>query len=269
MVKKGSALLFTLIIITIIGAVALTLSRSTLAGVGFTSNISDSMSAEQASKAGLEYGILQYNNNPNIAISNEHHSINQYNEFILSIFDNNGVKTIESTGHTGAVYRKHQITRRGSLKTVETWETTATRIDQILTCPTPTTGDGYYVATSEGHNGNLLPYLKCTKLDNATIDYNDFDEWSGSYDQHKARSDKSGNYAVIAIGHRNTNAGKYIKWAKIITNDSFIDFQNSINQTAPNRSTYIDCSANNVIIGGGHNSQRYERVYCAPLETFY
>lgn len=57
--KKGAALLIGLLIITVAGTVALTMAKSVIAGTGTASRLSDSIIAEEASQAGLEYGLYQ------------------------------------------------------------------------------------------------------------------------------------------------------------------------------------------------------------------
>ncbi len=113
---KGSALLMILLIITIIGAVALTLSRSLIAGAGFTVNISDAMGADQASNSGIQNALYKYSNNlipapfPASAY-NYHLYISDYSsaDYTVTQDSNTGLIFIESIGRSGGVYKRHTL----------------------------------------------------------------------------------------------------------------------------------------------------------------
>lgn len=57
--RKSAALLIGLLIITVAGTVALTMAKSVIAGTGTASRLSDSIIAEEASQAGVEYALYQ------------------------------------------------------------------------------------------------------------------------------------------------------------------------------------------------------------------
>lgn len=62
--KKGAALLIGLLIIAALGTIALTVGRSVISGLGFTTALSDAIIADQASLGGIEWGLLQDRNSP-------------------------------------------------------------------------------------------------------------------------------------------------------------------------------------------------------------
>lgn len=121
--KKGAALFIVLLVIVAVGTIGVTLSRSVISGVAATSAISDSIIAEQASKAGLEAGLLKckLDNNCNtsggtiIRINLETMNIQTKgenspvaaNEIVadVTISGAPGNKKIESTGRFGRAFK--------------------------------------------------------------------------------------------------------------------------------------------------------------------
>lgn len=124
MIRKGAALIMGLLIIVTLGTVALVVARQIISGLYLTSSLADAMVAESASKAGLEYGLLRYKNNPNITgdfrIHLDTNVINDpanltinppANERIadVRIGDVSGHYTIESIGRFGRVQKRHAL----------------------------------------------------------------------------------------------------------------------------------------------------------------
>jgi len=61
--QSGAALLLTMLIIAVVGAMALAVSRIVLAELMVTSNYADSIVAYQAAESGIEQGLLKYRYN--------------------------------------------------------------------------------------------------------------------------------------------------------------------------------------------------------------
>lgn len=123
--KKGAALLIVILLIAILLNVAIIVSRSGVFNSVFNSNIINAMVAEQASQAGLEYGLLRYKNTPtwttgckqlnldgpNVNLGNcGNRSANtRYAEIMIS--GTEGAKRIESIGYFNNIQKKHVLTQ--------------------------------------------------------------------------------------------------------------------------------------------------------------
>jgi Tfp pilus assembly protein PilX len=109
--KKAAALLIVLLIITALGTVALTVARSVISGVGFTSALSDAMVAEQASQAGLEYGLLLYKNGTT-SWSGTRNLGSGISATVTISQDATGLITIKSIGSFGLVKKQHILRQK-------------------------------------------------------------------------------------------------------------------------------------------------------------
>lgn len=133
--QPGAALLITLLLVSIFGAVAVIGVRSIIMNNTMTLSTADAMVAEAASKAGLEYGLLAFKNNNDIAGSTKCFLVNietgnnpdatsapaicpargQFNErtAVVKISKNASNKImVESTGYFGKVAKYHKLTEQ-------------------------------------------------------------------------------------------------------------------------------------------------------------
>lgn len=288
--NKSAALLIVLLTITIIGTVAFTLARSVISGIGFTTNISDSMTAEEASKAGLEYGLLKFKQGSRDETF--HRDFNGYSEADITIsrLDGPPYYRITSIGHVGFVYIKHtltpEITSFTPFKIMEgdTVTFAGATPDAILTCPYSSTEQ--YVAIGAGHwqidpadstETRQYPWLKCRKLaPGITLDMNDTITWDsavpeGIEDEGWAVK-RNGNYVIVEAGHHKSDKfivkvdrfGReiyyyqeytHIKWAKLEGANVGAIYSDRAQDRAPIHGETVwksECDDEDALIGDGH-----------------
>jgi four helix bundle protein len=69
--KRGSALIITLLIITVISAIGFGIGRLTIAEIKQSTRMEDSVGAESAAESGIEYGLLLYRYNHDVQLSKD------------------------------------------------------------------------------------------------------------------------------------------------------------------------------------------------------
>lgn len=296
MIKKGSALLMILLIITILGAVALTLSRSIIAGVGFTTNISDSMAAEQASKAGLELGLLHMDDGTTFPVSQTIDT--GHTTFTVNRTDqDDGSILIESTGQSGTVIKKHQITKTtvspfftGKVKTITGGPLDYLDCNKDESIPR-------YVAIGAGHtyanatdqdNRRASTWLKCQELQSGlSLNFTTVSEGplTLEYDDIFPKS-YANNLVVTKVGHSASNPNgnhpyyrEYFKVYLATLVGATINYYNNFNDHADVEASITDpmrgqksCPQGWVMIADGHQEYQSYRPYlerelirCAPI----
>lgn len=67
--NKGSALIITLLIITVISAIGFGIGRLTIAEIKQSNRMEDSIAAESVAESGIEYGLLLYRYNHDVQLS--------------------------------------------------------------------------------------------------------------------------------------------------------------------------------------------------------
>ncbi|OGD56733.1 hypothetical protein A2V71_04290 [Candidatus Berkelbacteria bacterium RBG_13_40_8] len=300
-IKTGSALLIILLVISISSALALTLARSLISNIGYTTNISDAMIAEEASQAGVEMALLRYKNGDKSNFEKTISSTSPESRVEVVITESGGTVTIVSTGISGGVRKKHILTQRnlGSIFTGNVQILQALSAQEVLSCET--IPGGHYVATGAGHWATTSipkesgwgsidlhdgwPSLKCSELvSDISIDYGDLDpspnQWEATVNTGSAsiRIVDSGNYVIFKSGHwQSVNEREYpaAQWVKIDSSDYTLDYSSTFHVGARDEIGMAECPAETVMIGDGHfggffaSTREEERIICArfvPIE---
>ncbi len=168
--KKGAALLIVLVLIAVISALVAVTARSAIAGMLFTTNTVDNMTAEVASKAGIEIGLLKLKNGQSFPSGDEiiDSTINSKYNIASSTSS-----SIVSIGKMGRVQVKHTLSQKveGTLPTPPVKNGLRLFIDPLPGSSEVRFGDmGKFLETSLG-----CDYTSANAYISWTTDINQFD----------------------------------------------------------------------------------------------